>query len=144
VTGVSLLLPGASLAANLIANPGFETAGGAGTVFSDTLPDLSAWQIVSGNYTLSGGVATSQGFGPSTDLAAVRNAQDYQDGTFTVVTTPLTVAPQEIGGAVIRYRDTSNFYLCGITKGSVVIQRRLAGTDLVIASAAYTSAVGSS
>jgi hypothetical protein len=144
VTGVSLLLPGASLAANLIANPGFETAGGAGTVFSDTLPDLSAWQIVSGNYTLSGGVATSQGFGPSTDLAAVRNAQDYQDGTFTVVTTPLTVAPQETGGAVIRYWDTSNFYLCGITKGSLVIQRRLAGTDLVIASVAYTSAVGSS
>ena len=136
-------MPGSSLAANLIANPGFETAGTAGTVFSDTLPDLSAWQITSGNYTLSGGVITSQGFGPSTDLAVVSNAQDYQDGVFTLVTTPLTVAPQETGGAVVRYRDTANFYLCGITKGSVVVQRRLSGSDQVLASASYTSAVGS-
>ncbi|HET6847742.1 MAG TPA: hypothetical protein VFH74_02715 [Gaiellales bacterium] len=144
MAGVSLLLPGSSLAASLITNPGFEASGSAGTVFSDTLPDLSAWQITSGNYTLSGGVVTSQGFGPSTDLAVVRNAQDYQDGTFSVVTTPLTVAPQETGGAVVRYRDAADFYLCGITKGSVVIQRRLSGTDLVLASAAYTSAVNSS
>ena len=138
-----MLAPAYSRAANLIANPGFETSGASGTAFSDTLPDLAAWQVTSGNYTLSGGVLTSQGFGPSTDLAVVRNSQDYQDGVFTVVTTPLTVAPQETGGAVVRYRDGSNFYLCGITKNSVVVQRRLNGTDLVIASAAYTSAVGS-
>jgi hypothetical protein len=144
VAGLGLLAPASSLAANLIANPGFETAGSAGTVFSDTLPDLAAWQITSGNYTLSGGVVTSQGFGPSTDLAIVSDSQDYQDGAFTVSTTPLTVAPQETGGVVIRYRDTSNFYLCGITKGSVVVQRRLAGNDVVLASASYTSAVGSS
>lgn len=143
VAGIGLLAPAVSLAANLIANPGFETSGVAGTVFSDTLPDLAAWQILSGNYTLSGGVITSQGFGPSTDLAVVRNSQDYQDGAFTMSTTPLTVAPQETGGVVVRYRDTSNFYLCGITKGSVVVQRRLAGTDLVLASAGYTSAVNS-
>ena len=144
MAGLGLLAPASSLAANLIANPGFETAGSSGTVFSDTLPDLNAWQITSGNYTLSGGVITSQGFGPSTDLAIVKNSQDYQNGVFTVVATPLTVAPQETGGVVIRYRDTSNFYLCGITKGSVVVQRRLGGTDSVLASAAYTSAVNSS
>lgn len=140
-----LLLPSAAAAApNLIANPGFETAGSSATMFSDTLlPDLNAWQITSGNYTLAAGAITSQGLGPSTDLAVVRNSQDYQDGVFTVSTTPLTVAPQETGGAVVRYRDTANFYLCGITKGSVVIQRRLAGNDSVIASAAYTSVVNS-
>jgi hypothetical protein len=144
VASLALLTPVASFAANLIANPGFETAGASGTVFSDTLPDLAAWQITSGNYTLGGGVVTSQGFGPSTDLAIVRNSQDYEDGAFTMSTTPLTVAPQETGGVVIRYRDTSNFYLCGITKGSVLVQRRLAGNDVVLGSASYTSAVGSS
>jgi hypothetical protein len=142
--GLGLLGAQASQAANLIADPGFETGGSAGAAFSDTLPDLAAWQITSGNYTLSGGVITSQGFGPSTDLAIVRNSQDYQDGVLTVVTTPLTVAPQETGGAVVRYRDTADFYLCGITKGSVVVQRRLGGTDTVLASASYTSAANSS
>jgi hypothetical protein len=139
-----LLLPAAAAAApNLIANPGFETAGSSATMFSDTLPDLNAWQVTAGNLTLAAGALTSQGSGSSTDIAVVRNSQDYQDGVFTVSTTPLTVAPQEAGGVLVRYSDTANFYLCGITKGSVVVQRRLAGTDSVIASTAYTSAVNS-
>jgi hypothetical protein len=48
------------------------------------------------------------------------------------------VGPQQVGGAVVRYRDASNFYLCGITKNQVVVQRRLAGADSVLASASYS------
>ena len=140
-----MLLPaGAARAANLIANPDFETAGSNGTVFSDTLPDLAAWQITSGNFTLAGGSLTSQGFGPSTDAAVVRNSQDYQDGTLSMTMVAITVAPQETAGLIVRYQDPSNFYLCGLTKNTLLIQRRLAGTDTVIASTAFTSTAGSS
>jgi hypothetical protein len=144
VAGGALLPAGAARAANLIANPGFETAGSTGTVFTDTLPDLAAWQITSGNFTLAAGSLTSQGMGPSTDAAVVRNSQDYQDGTLSMTVVPVTVAPQETGGLVVRYQDASNFYLCGLTKNSLIIQRRLAGTDTVIGSTSFTSAAGSS
>ena len=144
MAGGALLPAGAARAANLIANPGFETAGSTGTVFTDTLPDLAAWQITSGNFTLASGSLTSQGMGPSTDAAVVRNSQDYQDGTLSMTVVPVTVAPQETGGLIVRYQDASNFYLCGLTKNTLVIQRRLAGTDTVIGSSAYTSTAGSS
>ena len=98
-------------------------------MFSDTLPDFTAWQTTSGGFSFSAGLLTANGAGSSSDLAVVRNSQDYQDGTLTVRATPLTVGPQLVGGAVVRYRDTSNFYLCGLTKNAVVVQRRLAGTD---------------
>ena len=111
--GGLLLAPPASQAANLVANPGFETTGSAGTVFSDTLPDLGAWQVTSGNVVLAGGTATTAGLGSSTDLAVVRNSQDYQDGTASVLASQATVSPQLTGGVVVRYRDTANFYLCG-------------------------------
>jgi hypothetical protein len=129
--------PSASAAPNLIANPGFETSGSSATMFSDTLPDFTAWQTASGGFTLSGGALTSTGAGSSTDLAVVGNSQDYQDGTLTVRATPLAVTPQLVGGAVVRYRDAANFYVCGLTKNQVVVQRRLAGTDSVLASAVY-------
>jgi len=106
-------------------------------MFSDTLPDFTAWQTTSGGFTFSAGLLTANGAGSSSDLAVVRNSQDYQDGTLTVRATPLTVGPQLVGGAVVRYRDTSNFYLCGLTKNAVVVQRRLAGTDSVLGSTAY-------
>jgi len=112
--------------------------GSSATMFSDSLPDLTAWQIAAGGFTLSLGLLTSTGAGSSNDLAVVRNSQDYQDGTLTVRATPLIVVPQLVGGALVRYRDASNFYLCGLTKNQVVLQRRLAGTDTVLASAAYT------
>jgi hypothetical protein len=144
VAGGVLLPAGAARAANLIANPGFETAGSTGTVFSDTLPDLAAWQITSGNFTLAGGSLTSQGFGPSTDAAVVRNSQDFQDGTLSMTMVAITVAPQETAGLIVRYQDPSNFYLCGLTKNTLLIQRRLAGTDTVIGSTGFTSAAGSS
>ena len=48
------------------------------------------------------------------------------------------MSPQLTGGVVVRYRDTANFYLCGITKNAVVVQRRLAGTDTVIGTASYS------
>ncbi|MDX6495275.1 MAG: hypothetical protein QOE17_1261 [Gaiellales bacterium] len=127
----------ASAAPNLISNPGFETTGSSTTVFSDSLPDFTAWQTSSGGFMLSLGLLTSTGAGSSSDLAVVRNSQDYQDGTLTVRATPLTVVPQQVGGALVRYRDASNFYLCGLTKNQVVLQRRLAGADSVLASAAY-------
>jgi hypothetical protein len=129
--------PDAWAAPNLISNPGFETPGTSATVFSDTLLDFNAWQITSGGYTLSAGLLTSTGAGLSSDLAIVRNSQDYQDGTLTVHAIPLTVVPQMVGGAVVRYRDASNFYLCGLTKNQLVLQRRLAGADTVLASTAY-------
>ena len=50
------------------------------------------------------------------------------------------MTPQLTGGVVVRYRDTANFYLCGITKNAVVVQRRLGGTDTVIGTAAYNPA----
>jgi len=127
----------AAAAPNLIANPGFETSGASATVFSDTLPDFTAWQTTSGGFSFSAGSLTSTGAGSSTDLAVVRNSQDYQDGTLTVRVIPLTVAPQLVAGAVVRYRDASNFYLCGLSKNQVVVQRRLAGSDSVLASAVY-------
>src|SRR5262249_55856366 len=106
-----LLVPANSAAApNLVSNPGFETSGASTTVFSDTLPDLTPWQITSGGFSLSSGLLTSNGAGSSTDLAVVRNSQDYQDGTLTVHAAPLNVVPQMVGGAVVRYRDASNFY----------------------------------
>jgi hypothetical protein len=139
-----LLLPSAAAAApNLIGNPGFETAGTSTTMYSDTLPDMAAWQITAGNLTLAAGALTSQGSASSTDIAVVRNSQDYQDGVLTLTATPLAVAAQETGGAVVRYRDSSNFYLCGLTKNALVVKRRLAGTDSVIATASYTPAVNS-
>jgi hypothetical protein len=107
-------------------------------MFSDSLPDFTAWQTTSGGFTLSLGLLTSTGAGSSSDLAVVRNSQDYQDGTLTVRATPLIVVPQQVGGALVRYQDASNFYLCGLTKNLVVLQRRLAGTDTVLASATYT------
>jgi hypothetical protein len=124
-------------APNLIANPGFETAGPSATVFSDSLPDLAAWQTTSGGFTLAAGLLTSTGAGSTSDVAVVRNSQDYQDGTLTVRGIPLAVVPQLTGGAVVRYRDASNFYLCGLTKNAVVVQRRLAGVDTVLATSAY-------
>jgi hypothetical protein len=134
-----VLLPAsAASAANLIVNPGFETTGSPTTVFSDTWPDLTAWQTTSGGFTLAGGLLTSTGTGSSTDIAVARNSQDYQDGTQTVRASLLSVAPQQVGGAVVRYRDASNFYLCGLTKNQVVVQRRLAGTDSALASAPYS------
>ena len=141
--GGLLLVPAASQAANLVANPGFETTGSAGTVFSDTLPDLGAWQVTSGNVVLAGGIAITAGLGSSTDLAVVRNSQDYQDGTTSVLASQATVSPQLTGGVVVRYRDSANFYLCGITKNAVVVQRRLAGTDTVIGTANYNPASNS-
>ena len=111
MAGGALLPAGAARAANLIANPGFETAGSTGTVFTDTLPDLAAWQITSGNFTLASGSLTSQGMGPSTDAAVVRNSQDYQDGTLSMTVVPVTVSC----GLIVRYQDASNFYLCGLT-----------------------------
>ncbi|MDX6522631.1 MAG: Carbohydrate binding domain [Gaiellales bacterium] len=139
-----LLLPSAAAAApNLIGNPGFETAGTSATMFSDTLPDLGAWQITAGNLTLAAGALTSQGTGSGTDIAVVRNSQDYQDGVLTLTATPLVVAAQETGGAVVRYRDSSKFYMCGLTKCALVVKRRLAGTDSVIATASYTPAANS-
>jgi hypothetical protein len=141
VAAGAVLPASAASAANLIANPGFETAGSPATLFSDTWPDFTAWQTTSGGFTLSGGLLTSTGAGSSTDLAVVRNSQDYQDGTLTVRAIPLNVVPQQIGGAVIRYRDVSNFYLCGLTKNQVAVQRRLAGVDSVLATAAYSPAV---
>jgi hypothetical protein len=128
----------AAAAPNLISNPGFETSGSSATVFSDSLPDLTAWQTTSGGFTLTAGVLTSAGARSSTDLAVVRNSQDYQNGTLTVRASQPTVVAQLVGGAVVRYRDASNFYLCGLTKNKVVVQRRLAGVDSVLASAAYT------
>ena len=125
-------------AANLIANPGVETGGSSTTVFSDTWPDFTAWQTTSGGFTLAGGLLTSTGAGSSSDIAVVRNSQDYQDGTLTVRASLLTVAPQIAGGAVVRYRDASNFYLCGLTKNQVMVRRRLAGTDSTLATAAYS------
>ena len=133
-----LLPPSASAAPNLILNPGFETAGSSSTVFTDSLPDFTAWQTTSGGFTLSAGQLTSTGAGSSSDLAVVNNSQDYQDGTLTVKASPLTVGPQQAGGALLRYRDSSNFYLCGITKNQLVVQRRLAGTDSVLASSSYS------
>jgi hypothetical protein len=127
----------AAAAPNLISNPGFETAGGSSTMFSDTLPDFTAWQFTSGGFSSSAGLLAATGAGSSTDLAVVRNSQDYQDGTLTVQATPLAVVPQLVGGAMVRYRDASNFYVCGLTKNQVVVQRRLAGTDSVLASAVY-------
>jgi hypothetical protein len=127
----------AAAAPNLIVNPGFETAGGSSTMFSDTLPDFTAWQTTSGGFTLAGGVLTSTGARSSTDLAVVRNSQDYQNGTLTVRASQPNVVAQLTGGAVIRYRDASNFYLCGLTKNLVVVQRMLAGASSVLASAAY-------
>ena len=109
-------------------------------MFSDTLPDLGAWQVTSGNVVLAGGTATTAGLGSSTDLAVVRNSQDYQDGTTSVLASQASVTPQLTGGIVVRYRDTANFYLCGITKNAVVVQRRLAGTDTVIGTASYNPA----
>jgi len=144
LVGGCLLLPAAARATNLIANPGFETAGASGTMFSDTLPDMAAWQVTSGNYTLAGGSITSQGSGSSDDLAVVRNSQDYQDGTLTLTAVPLAVAPQLTGGAVVRYQDANDFYLCGLTKNALVVQRRLAGNDQTIASTSYSPAAGSS
>jgi hypothetical protein len=144
VAGASLLAPGAADAANLIANPGFESAGTSGTVFSDTLPDLAAWQVTSGSFVLAGGSLTSNGLGTSTDLAVVANSQDYQDGSLSATVVPITISPQEVGGLVVRYQDTANFFLCALTKNAVVVQRRLAGADTVIATAAYTPAAGSS
>jgi hypothetical protein len=132
-----VLVPDAAAAPNLISNPGFESAGAPATVFSDSLPDFTAWQTTSGGFALAGGLLTSTGAGSSTDLAVVRNSQDYQDGTLTVRAAPLVVVPQQVGGAVVRYRDASNFYLCGLTKNQVVVQRRLAGADSVLASAPY-------
>lgn len=144
LAGGWLLVPAAARAANLIGNPGFETPGATATMFSDTLPDLAAWQVTAGSYTVAGGSITSQGSGSSDDLAVVRNSQDYQDGTLAVAAVPLTVAPQLTGGAIVRYQNTANFYLCGLTKNSLVVQRRLAGNDSVIASAAYTPVANSS
>jgi hypothetical protein len=141
--GGLLLAPAGSQAANLVANPGFETTGSGGTVFSDTLPDLSAWQVTSGNVVLAGGTATTAGLGSSTDLAVVRNSQDYQDGTTSVLASQPAVTPQLTGGVVVRYLDTADFYLCGITKNAVVVQRRLGGTDTVIGTATYNPAPSS-
>ena len=53
------------------------------------------------------------------------------------------MSPQLTGGVVVRYRDSANFYLCGITKNAVVVQRRLAGTDTVIGTANYNPASNS-
>ncbi len=133
-----VLVPDAVAAPNLVSNPGFESAGSSATVFSDSLPDFTAWQTGSGGFTLAGGLLTSTGAGSSSDVAVVRNSQDYQDGTLTVRAVPLVVVPQQVGGAVVRYRDASNFYLCGISKNQVVVQRRLAGVDSVLASASYS------
>ncbi|MDX6520685.1 MAG: hypothetical protein QOF08_1290 [Gaiellales bacterium] len=137
VAAGALLPASAASAANLIVNPGFETAGSSATVFSDTWPDFTAWQTTAGGFTLAGGLLTSTGAGSSTDIAVVRNSQDYQDGTLTVRASLLNLVPQMTGGAVVRYRDASNFYLCGLTKNQVVVQRRLAGTDSTLATAAY-------
>jgi hypothetical protein len=135
-----VLVPANAVAApNLISNPGFETSGSSTTVFSDPLPDFTAWQTTSGGFILSAGVLTSTGTKATTDLAVVRNSQDYQDGTLTVRVSQPTVVAQLVGGAVVRYRDASNFYLCGLNKSAVVVQRRMAGTDTVLASAAYTA-----
>jgi hypothetical protein len=138
--GGLLLTPAAAHAGNLIANPGFETTGSGGTVFSDNLPDLSALQVTSGNIALAGGTAITAGLGSSTDAAVVRNSQDYQDGTTSVAASQSAVTPQLTGGVVVRYGDTANFYLCGITKNAVVVQRRLAGNDTVIGTASYSPA----
>ena len=138
-----LLAPAGSQAANLVANPGFETTGSGGAVFSDTLPDLSAWQVTSGNVVLAGGTATTAGLGSTTDLAVIRNSQDYQDGTTSVLASQPAVTPQLTGGVVVRYLDTADFYLCGITKNAVVVQRRLGGIDTVIGTATYNPASSS-
>jgi len=135
-----LLAPPSAHAANLIADADFETTGSSGTVFSDNLPDLSALQVTSGNVVLAGGTATTAGLGSSTDVAVVRNSQDYQDGTTSVLASQASVTPQLTGGIVVRYRDTANFYLCGITKNAVLVQRRLAGADTVIGTASYSPA----
>jgi len=104
VCGVGLLLAvlaaPAAAAPNLLTNGGFETFGGAQTVFSDTVPDLAALTTVSGGFALTAGVLTSNRAAPGRAEAVVTNSDDYSSGTFQVRVTPLDTHPELTAGQV--------------------------------------------
>jgi hypothetical protein len=137
-----LVAPAAGAATNLIANPGFETKGGSATVFSDSLPDLSAWTIVSGGFTDAAGSMVAAGAARTSDVAIVTGSNDYRDGTFQAEAVPVAVSPHLTGGLVVRYTDPSDFYGCVAAHNALELTARVGGTDTVLASARMTPQAG--
>ena len=129
--------PAAAAATNLIANPGFETSGGQATVFSDSLPDLAAWTVPAGSFTVAGGVMTPATAG-GTDLAVVTGSADYSDGTFQALATPVTGKPGPYGGIVFRYRDPGDHYECAVSRTAVTLFRSVAGLAIPMAISALS------
>jgi hypothetical protein len=136
------MTPAADAATNLITNPGFETQGSSATVFSDTLPDLSAWTVSSGGFTDTAGVMVATGAAHSSDIAVVTGSNDYTNGTLQAEGVPLSLNAGLKGGLVFRYQDASDFYGCVVTNAALQLMSRSGGTDTVLKTTAMTSQVG--